>query len=81
MNKMRLLDGSLRIYTVLIFAFIFAPILFSVIFSFNSQRFPTIPLGEFSTEWYVKILNDPDILQAAIQTTATGSGLRGRTLR
>ena len=25
----------------------------------TSQRFPTIPLGEFSTEWYVKIFNDP----------------------
>ena len=60
------MGGSLTIYTLLIFAFIFAPILFSVIFSFNSQRFPTIPLGEFSTEWYVKILNDPGIWQAAL---------------
>jgi spermidine/putrescine transport system permease protein len=68
MNKTRLLDGTLRIYTVLIFAFIFAPILFSVIFSFNSQRFPTIPLGEFSTEWYAKILNDADIWKAALNS-------------
>jgi spermidine/putrescine transport system permease protein len=68
MNGSRLLDGTLRLYTVLIFVFIFAPILFSVIFSFNSQRFPTIPLGEFSTEWYVKVLNDPDIWQAALNS-------------
>lgn len=68
MNGSRLLDGSLRLYTVLIFVFIFAPIFFSVIFSFNSQRFPTIPLGEFSTEWYVKVLNDPDIWQAALNS-------------
>ena len=68
MKKSRLLDGSLLVYTVLIFAFIFAPILFSVIFSFNSQRFPTIPLGEFSTEWYAKILNDPDIWEAALNS-------------
>lgn len=68
MNKTRILDGSLRVYTVLIFVFIFAPILFSVIFSFNSQRFPTIPLGEFSTEWYAKILSDPDIWEAALNS-------------
>jgi spermidine/putrescine transport system permease protein len=68
MKGSRLLDGGLRIYTVLIFVFIFAPILFSVVFSFNSQRFPTIPLGEFSTEWYVKILNDPDIWEAALNS-------------
>lgn len=65
MKRPSLLTGSLLIYTGLIFAFIFAPILFSVVFSFNSQRFPTIPLGEFSTEWYEKILADPDIWLAA----------------
>ncbi len=68
MKGSRYLDGGLRVYTALIFAFIFAPILFSVVFSFNSQRFPTIPLGEFSTEWYAKILNDPDIWEAALNS-------------
>ena len=65
MKNTRLSGSMLTVYTLLIFAFIFAPILFSVIFSFNSQRFPTIPLGEFSTEWYAKILSDPDIWEAA----------------
>ena len=65
MKNTRLSGSVLTIYTLLVFAFIFAPILFSVIFSFNSQRFPTIPLGEFSTEWYAKILSDPDIWEAA----------------
>lgn len=65
MKRPSLLTGSLLVYTGLIFAFIFAPVLFSVVFSFNSQRFPTIPLGEFSTEWYEKILADPDIWLAA----------------
>jgi ABC-type spermidine/putrescine transport system permease subunit II len=36
------------------------------VFSFNSQRFPTIPLGEFSTQWYETILADPDVWQAAL---------------
>lgn len=68
MKNNRILGGALNLYTLLIFAFIFAPIIFSVIFSFNSQRFPTIPLGGFSTEWYVKILNDPDIWEAALNS-------------
>lgn len=64
MNNVRTLNVGLAVYVALVFAFIFAPIVFSMIFSFNSQRFPTIPLGEFSTEWYAKILSDPDIWQA-----------------
>ena len=62
--KGRGLNIILGVYVALIFTFVFAPIFFSLVFSFNSQRFPTIPLGEFSTEWYEKILNDPDVWQA-----------------
>lgn len=52
-------------WAALIFVFIFAPIVFSVIFSFNSDRFPTIPLGSFSTEWYAAIFADDEIWEAA----------------
>ncbi len=58
------LNIALGLYVGLIFTFVFAPIVFSLIFSFNSQRFPTIPLGEFSTEWYAKIFNDEDVWKA-----------------
>ncbi|MFD2740612.1 ABC transporter permease [Sulfitobacter aestuarii] len=62
------LNLILALYVALVFLFIFAPIGFSLVFSLNSQRFPTIPLGEFSTEWYVKVLSDPDIWQAALNS-------------
>lgn len=68
MNANRSLNIVLAIYVGLIFAFVFAPIIFSLIFSFNSQRFPTIPLGSFSTEWYEKILADPDVWEAALNS-------------
>ena len=58
------LNIALAAYVALIFVFVFAPIFFSLVFSFNSQRFPTIPLGEFSTEWYARIFNDADVWQA-----------------
>ena len=73
MKSNRTLNFTLSVYVLLVFVFVFAPIFFSVIFSFNSQRFPTIPLGNFSTEWYVKILNDPDIWQAALNSLIVSS--------
>ncbi len=73
MKPGRSLNFLLRSYLFLIFVFIFTPIGFSVVFSFNSQRFPTIPLGSFSTEWYVKILNDPDVWQAVINSLIVSS--------
>lgn len=55
----------LRLYLVCIFIFIFTPIFTSMIFSFNSDRFPTIPLGSFTWKWYETIFNDPDVWDAA----------------
>jgi len=68
MTGQRLLNFVLAAYVAVIFVFIFAPIGFSLVFSLNSQRFPTIPLGEFSTEWYAKILSDPDVWEAALNS-------------
>ncbi|MFN3211314.1 MAG: ABC transporter permease [Roseovarius sp.] len=68
MTGNRTLNIVLGLYVLLIFVFVFAPIIFSLVFSLNSQRFPTIPLGEFSTEWYEKILADPDIWRAALNS-------------
>ncbi len=61
----RLINWSLRGYVLLLFVFIFSPILFSVVFSFNSARFPTIPLESFTLHWYKTIWNDPDVWTAA----------------
>ena len=58
-NRSRFIELGLRLYVVLSFAFVFAPIAASFIFSFNSDRFPSIPLGAFSTEWYRAVANDP----------------------
>jgi len=58
------LSWALRGYTVLLFVFVFAPIFFSVVFSFNSARFPTIPLESFTLHWYQTIWADPDVWTA-----------------
>ncbi|MEM7253601.1 MAG: ABC transporter permease [Pseudomonadota bacterium] len=53
-----------RIYLGLIFLFVFAPIAASFVFSFNSDRFPTIPLGSFTFHWYQTAFSDPDVWDA-----------------
>lgn len=64
MKTNNLIAWSLRTYIAVVFMFIFAPIVASFIFSFNSDRFPSIPLGEFTLDWYKVIWNDPDIWDA-----------------
>jgi spermidine/putrescine transport system permease protein len=65
----RLTVAALRLYLGAVFVFIFLPIVVSFVVSFNLDRFPTLPLGGFSTKWYVDIANDPT-LPPAIQHTA-----------
>ena len=50
--------------TVLGFAFLYAPILSLIVFSFNESRLVTV-WGGFSTRWYGELFRDPQILGAA----------------
>lgn len=54
----------IRLYVVLVFAFIFAPIAVSFLFSFSENRFPSLPLTEFSTIWYQRVLEEPAFADA-----------------
>jgi spermidine/putrescine transport system permease protein len=64
MNADRTINWSLRIYVCLVFCFVFAPIAASFVFSFNSDRFPTIPIGSFTLHWYEAIYADPETWDA-----------------
>ena len=68
MKESRTLTWILCLYVGALFIFVFSPILFSVVFSFNSARFPTIPLESFTLKWYETIWNDPDVW-AAVRTS------------
>ncbi len=59
------LDLFLRVYLALIVGFIFLPIFVSLLFSFNSARFPTLPMSGFTTIWYETIFADPDFWRSA----------------
>lgn len=54
----------LRILAFLGFAFLYAPIIGLVVYSFNESKLVTV-WGGFSTKWYGELLRDPQILGAA----------------
>jgi spermidine/putrescine transport system permease protein len=62
MTMDRLIGGILRLYIAGALLFIFAPIAASFVFSFNSDRFPSLPLAEFTTDWYAVTFSDPLVL-------------------
>ena len=44
-----------------VFMFILTPIASLVFFSFNSDRFPSLPWGGFSLQWYIAIFDDATV--------------------
>jgi spermidine/putrescine transport system permease protein len=57
-------------YTFLLglFLFIASPMLIIIVFSFDANRFPTIPWGGFSLEWHRAVLADPMIVDAFLNS-------------
>ncbi len=68
--------AALWLYTGGIYLFVFAPIAASFVFSLNADRFPTLPLGGFSLDWYARVFTDPAVWEAfshsALAALATG---------
>ncbi len=56
-----------RIYTALIFLFLYAPIAVLIVFSFNKSR-TRAKWGGFTLEWYVKLFDNGPIMQALSNT-------------
>jgi spermidine/putrescine transport system permease protein len=62
-RKSALRPRYLKLHAVLVFAFLFAPIIVLVVFSFNHARSGTDFTG-FSTRWYSALVHNHDALQA-----------------
>ena len=56
-----------KIYTALIFIFLYAPIVVMMVFSFNDSKLRGKWVG-FTTNWYVELFQNPEII-AAVRTT------------
>lgn len=66
------IDWALKLYILLAFGFIFAPIAASFVFSFNVDRFPSLPLGGFSVIWYETVAADPLVWEGLRNTVLAG---------
>ncbi len=53
-----------RLVTVLVYVFMFAPILATVVLSFNKSMFGGFPMTGFSFQWYGKLLENAAVVQA-----------------
>ena len=71
-NRSAPVEWSLRAYLLLTFAFVFAPIAASFVFSFNVDRFPSLPLGGFSLTWYQQVAADPLVWEGLRNTLVAG---------
>src|SRR5436190_14120479 len=56
----RWLELSFRVYSALVYAFLYLPILIVVIFSFNDSKSVQSWAG-FTVDWYAKAWQDPSI--------------------
>ena len=63
---------SSKIYTGIIFAFLFAPIVVLLIFSFNEAKSLSVFSG-FSLKWYKELLGDSDTLESVKNTLVLAS--------
>ena len=60
-NKFNL---AVRIWTILVYLFLFTPILVIIIMSFNGNKYGTLPI-DFSFQWYVQLFSgNSDLLKA-----------------
>ena len=57
----------LTAFAILVYAFLFAPIVVLIIFSFNDARRVFVWRG-FTTEWYAKLFSNDDLLEAVLVT-------------
>ena len=66
--------GKLIAWLVACYAFLYAPIAFLVVFSFNDSRLVTAWSG-FSTRWYVALWHDTALIDATVLSLRIASAI------
>lgn len=65
--------GLLGIFAVAYLLFLYVPVLFLPIFSFNDSIFVAFPLKGFTTKWYEQAFADQDMLRALYASLQVGA--------
>src|SRR6266478_2042830 len=64
----RLTRGALSVWAVLIYVFLFGPIVLLVLFSFNANRYGTFPITGWTLTWYRQAFSDYQVHDAVTTT-------------
>jgi spermidine/putrescine transport system permease protein len=63
----------LRLFFTLVVAFLYAPIVILLIFSFNDSAVPSFPLSGFTTHWYGDVLANHVLTRALLRSLVVAS--------
>lgn len=74
MTADRLIRISQVAWVILIFVFIYLPIISLIAFSINANRFPSLPWTGFSLQWYRDVFADPTITEAFLLSILVALG-------
>ena len=64
-------DGF-AVSAIIYLTFIYLPVLFLPLFSFNKSKYIAFPLKGFTLQWYEKMINTPDLLEALMNSVKVG---------
>ena len=68
----RALRAALRVWVVLVLAFLFTPIVLIVLYSFNRSNIESWPIAGFSLHWYSVAFHDPQVRSAFLLSVRVG---------
>ncbi|MEA4847523.1 MAG: ABC transporter permease [Clostridiaceae bacterium] len=60
------------LYLALVLLFIMGPILVTIVFSFNLDRFASLPWKGFTLQWYQRMFSNSDIMQSLLNSIVLG---------
>ena len=64
--------AGFAVYAIIYLPFIYLPELFLPLFSFNKSKYIAFPLKGFTLQWYEKMINTPDLLEALMNSVKVG---------
>ena len=73
-GKLLSFDGF-AIYAVIYLIFIYLPVLFLPLFSFNDSIYVAFPLKGFTFEWYERMFNNPSLISAFFNSVKVASSV------
>ncbi len=65
-------NRPLHMYALLYLAFLYIPVLFLVLFSFNDSIYVTFPLAGFTTQWYSELFDNEPMFAALMNSLKVG---------